>query len=411
MAEKAVPMDVRLLIASWPSESPRGAVTRFCAEHGVSRSQFYEIRARARSEGLVPAMGPRSRRPRSSPNATALEIEDLAVRLRKQLQDDGWDCGPLSVRHEMQRLGATAPSPATLARIFARRGLVTPSPHKRPRSSWRRFTFPAPNACWQLDATDWALLDGTVVVIFQVLDDHSRRVLASLAASGETAHAACEVVAVALDRHGIPQLFLTDNGPALNPSRQGHIGQLESSLRALGTKPITSRPYHPQTCGKNERVHATLKRYLRAHPRAATLNELQAQVDAFDTRYNAVRRHQGIGNRTPLDVWNATPVAAPPTPPGPAAWQPDKPRHTITVTHPTGATNGCAWVSRRAIQIGRHHIGKPLIAVRDGDHVDLFDARGTHIRSVTFNPGLRYYALPAPTNATINTPTQPSGMS
>jgi putative transposase len=402
MAERAVPMDVRLLIATWPEDSPRGAVTRFCEANGVSRSQFYELRRRAQHEELPAVLAGRSRRPTRSPNAVSLEVEDLAVRLRKQLADDGWDCGPKSVQHQIRQLGVAAPSPATLARIFTRRGVVTPQPQKRPRSSWRRFTFPAPNGCWQLDATEWALLDGTEVAIFQVLDDHSRRVLASLAAPGETSDGALTVVRLALQRFGIPQLFLSDNGAALNPTRRGRTGQLETYLRSLGVNPITASPNHPQTCGKNERVHQTLKRYLRARPRAATLGELQQQLDTFDQRYNHDRPHQALDGKTPVAAWEATPLAPAPEPPAPKVPEPARP--AIGVTQPKTDPKGKVWVGNRSIHLGWEHVGTRVLALRDGDHVDLFTLTGTHIRSVTFEPGRNHYGSGRPRGRRRRTP-------
>jgi transposase InsO family protein len=394
MVERAVPMDVRLVIATWPDDSPRGAVSRFCEANGVSRSQFYELRRRAQTEELPAVLAGRSRRPLRSPSAVSLDIEDLAVRLRKQLADDGWDCGPRSVRHQMQLLGVSPPSPATLARIFTRRGVVTPQPQKRPRSSWRRFTFPAPNSCWQLDATEWALLDGTVVAIFQVLDDHSRRVLASLAASGETSDGALTVVRLALQRFGSPQLFLSDNGAALNPTRRGRTGQLETYLRSIGVKPITASPNHPQTCGKNERVHQTLKRYLRARPRAASLTELQKQLDSFDEHYNHHRPHQALAGKTPVAAWQATPLAPAPAAPEPTTPPPARP--AIKVTRPRADSQGKVWVGNRSIHLGSEYAGRHVLALRDGDTIDLFTLEGTHIRSLTLEPGRTYYGSGRP---------------
>ena len=391
-------MDVRLLIATWPADAPRGAVSRFCREHGLSRSRFYELRQRAVAEGLPAALADRPRAPQRNPRAVPVELEELAVRVRKQLADDGWDCGPLSVAHELRRLGLIPPSRATLARIFTRRGLVVPAPQKRPRSSWRRFTFPTPNGCWQLDATSWTLLEGAGVVdvvVFQVLDDHSRRILASLAAPSETSDAACQVVQTALARFGVPQLFLTDNGVALNTNRRGLTATLTALLQALGCKPISSRPYHPQTCGKNERVHATLKRYLRSRPRAASLPELQAQLDAFDEHYNEHRPHQALHGLTPVQAWAATPPASPPTP-APTPPSPDEPAGRLTATKPVVVRNGSCWIGRICIHLGWEHRGHTVIAVRDGDHIDVFDAHGTHLRGVDLQPGQRYYASGRP---------------
>ena len=205
---------VRLKVASWPEDSPRGAVARFCREHGVSQSWFYKVRAKALAEGTWAAMELGSHRPLTNPAQTDQEIAALAVKLRRELAQRGLDHGPLSVQALMRRRGLRPPSRATLARIFTRAGEVVPAPRKRPRSSYKRFTAAAPNELWQIDATEWPLPDGRRATIFQLIDDHSRLALASLAAWGETSGAALTVVQTAIARHGIPRKFSpTTAGP------------------------------------------------------------------------------------------------------------------------------------------------------------------------------------------------------
>jgi transposase InsO family protein len=207
-----------------------------------------------------------------------------------------------------------------LARIFREAGVARLEPGKRPRAAWRRFVYPAPNACWHLDATEYVLTGGGTCVIFQLIDDHSRYAVASHVASGETAKDAIAVFDKAVAAHGVPQRLLSDNGLALNPSRRGVVGPLVAHVAALGTEAITGKPYKPTTQGKNERFHQTLFRYLDKQPLADTLAELQAQVDAFDHICNTQRPHQGLpGRSTPLAAWEATSTADPPRP------KPDRP--------------------------------------------------------------------------------------
>ena len=180
------------------------------------------------------------------------------------------DHGPISVHEKMRDLGMTpVPSTAALARIFRDANVARAEPRKKPRASYRRFVYPAPNACWQLDATDHVLTGGRTCVIFQLLDDHSRYAVASHVASGETAEGAIAVVKKAIAAHGVPQRLLSDNGVALNPSRRGVVGQLVAY------------------------VTQTLFRWLDKQPIAATLEQLQEQVDRFDIIYNTERPHQG----------------------------------------------------------------------------------------------------------------------
>jgi len=202
------------------------------------------------------------------------------------------------------------PSTASLARIFRQAGVARLEPKKKPRAAWRRFVYPAPNACWQLDGTEYVRTGGRKCVIFQLIDDHSRFSLASHVARSETANAAITVFDKAVAVHGVPQRLLSDNGIALNPSRRGYLGQFVEHLSTLGDQAITGKPYKPTTQGKNERFHQTLFRYLDKQPLAGTFTELQAQVDAFDYIYNTKRPHQGLPGRiTPRAAWEATTLA------------------------------------------------------------------------------------------------------
>ncbi|BBY30745.1 hypothetical protein MSEDJ_48410 [Mycolicibacterium sediminis] len=240
--------------------------------------------------------------------------------VRAALEASGLDHGPISVHDKMHAMSLPqVPSTAALARIFREAGVARLEPKKKPRSAWRRFVYPAPNACWQLDATEYVLSGGRTCVIFQLIDDHSRYAVASHVAWSETAQAAIAVFDKAVADRGVPQRLLSDNGAALNPSRRGHLGRLVSHVGALGVQTITGKPYEPTTQGKNERFHQTLFRYLDKQPLAGSLAELQAQVDAFDHLYNTERPHQGLPGRiTPQTAWDATPTPIRPSPAGPA---------------------------------------------------------------------------------------------
>lgn len=239
-----------------------------------------------------------------------------AIRVRAALEQSGLDHGPISVHDRMRALGLEpVPSTAALARIFRAAGVARLEPKKKPRASYRRFVYPAPNACWQLDATEYVLSAGRTCVIFQLIDDHSRLAIASHADRAETSEGALKVVKKGIAVHGVPQRLLTDNGVALNPSRRGTISQLVAFAATLGIEPITGKPYHPTTQGKNERFHQTLFRYLDKQPIADTIEQLQAQVDDFDLIYNTQRPHQGLpGRTTPQQAWDATAKTEPPRP-------------------------------------------------------------------------------------------------
>jgi transposase InsO family protein len=386
---KNAPVDarVRLAIAQWPDDAPRGAVTTFCVEHGISRKTFYAVRARARAEGQAAALEPRSRRPKSSPTRISEQIKAQALGVRAALESSGLDHGPVSVHDKMLALGMNpVPSVASLARIFRDKGVARLEPKKKPRSAWRRFVYPAPNACWQIDATEYVLTGGRSCVIFQLIDDHSRYALASHVAWTETAKAAVAVAKKAIATHGVPQRLLSDNGTALNPSRRGWSGQLTEYLAKLGVETITGRPYKPTTQGKNERFHQTLFRWLDKQPLAQTLEELQAQVEAFDHAYNTTRPHQGLPGRiTPAQAWEATPKADPPRPRPPATdavvpgeesappaprptWRDTPGEHLLKVR-----SDSTVMVHRVIYKINAYHRGRRIYVNHDTSKISFYD--------------------------------------
>ena len=372
---------VRLAISQWPDDAPRGAVSTFCAEHGISRKSFYALRRRAMQDGPAAVLEPRSRRPASSPAALSEDVKDHAVQVRAALEASGLDHGPVSVHDKMHAMGLDpVPSTAALARVFREAGVARREPRKKPRSAWRRFVYPSPNACWQLDATEYVLVGGRRCVVFQLIDDHSRYAVASHVAWSETAQGAIEVFDKAVAAHGVPQRLLSDNGLALNPSRRGHVGQLVSHVAELGVEAITGKPYRPTTQGKNERFHQTLFRYLDKQPLAENLAELQAQVDAFDDIYNTARPHQALPGRiTPQAAWAATPKADPPRP------QPDRPVYVRPAPRFRRAApppelnlppdtvfkkltnNGTFILDRVHYRVGQQHGFEPILITTEGD--------------------------------------------
>jgi transposase InsO family protein len=423
-ANEPIDPRVRLAIAQWPEDAPRGAVSTFCAEHDISRKSFYELRKRATAEGPAAVLEPRTRRPRSSPSKLTDDVKEQAVQVRAALEASGLDHGPISVHDKMHTIGLDpVPSVASLAWIFREAGVARLEPKKKPRSAWRRFVYPAPNACWQLDATEYVLTGGRKCVIFQLIDDHSRYAVASHVAWSETAAGAIVVFDKAVAAHGVPQRLLSDNGLALNPSRRGFVGQLVEHVSSLGTEAITGKPYKPTTQGKNERFHQTLFRYLDKQPLASSLAELQAQVDAFDHIYNTERPHQGLPGRvTPQTAWNATQKAEAPRP------QPEQPLFVQAATRrlrlppppedlPTGTTVrklsslGTFMLARVTYMVGGQHGFQQVLVITDGDKITVADLEGEIlIQHTQPAPGVTYVGNGRPRGPRPKTP-EPSPMS
>jgi transposase InsO family protein len=285
-------------------------VTAAAAEYGISRRHLQRLLARYR-EGGLDALEPRSRRPKSTPIATPAPVRERVVELRVGLTADGLDAGPETIRWHLQREGLAAPSTSTIRRILHAAGLITPQPKKRPRSSFTRFEMAQPNEMWQSDFIRWQLADGGEVEILNWLDDHSRYLLSATVHAPVTGDDVVTVFLGLIEQYGPPTSTLTDNGAVYTSRFTGGRNAFEYVLPLLGVRQKNGSPGHPQTQGKTERFHQTLQRWLRARPTAASVAELQRQLDEFRGHYNEQRPHRALQRRTPGDAYRATPKAAP----------------------------------------------------------------------------------------------------
>jgi transposase InsO family protein len=282
----------------------RRPIAELAAYYGVSRSWAYKRLARYLAEGEA-GLEPRSKRPHRVPGRIADLFEDEIVSLRKELSDYGTDDGADSIHTHLARRHKKAkiPSVSTIQRVLKARGFVTPEPKKRPNSSYRRFVAELPNERWQADVTHLRLSDGSTVEILNVIDDHSRLCVASHVFRSTRAVDVVRTLHVAGRTWGYPASFLSDNGAVFTSLPRGGTGALEAELLSLGIETKHSRPYHPQTCGKVERFHQTLKKHLAKQDPAETKKQLQGQINRFVRYYNEVRPHRGIDRATPLEVF------------------------------------------------------------------------------------------------------------
>ena len=352
-------------------------VTALCVELGISRQTFYKYRRRYEAEGPR-GLVERSRRPRSSPGAISPAVEEAIVRLRKELEIDN---GAEAIAwHLAQRpeLG-TPPSRSTVHRVLVRRGMVTPQPQKRPKSSWRRFEWPRPNDAWQIDATAWALADGREVWIMDVLDDHSRVLVAARVADGPTASAAWDAFSHGVAEWGLPARVMSDNGLCFTGRFHGHEVDFERQLRAMGIAHLPSSPGHPQTCGKLERSHQSTKRWLRTQAPARDHNELQQQLDTWRHHYNEHRPHKAAAGATPAQRWRATPPAHP----GPALPGPRR-----ASLHRVSTAGHIGWNTYN-IAVGSQHAGQSVLVTARDLELKLWGQTGL-IRALTIDPTRRY---------------------
>lgn len=285
-------------------------VTAAAQRYGFSRQHLHRLLTRYHQGGLE-AVDPRSRRPRSNPAATPEAVRDRIIALRLQLSSQGLDAGPVTIAWHLEREGYRPPSTSTIRRILHAAGLVTPEPRKRPRSSYRRFAAAQPNECWQSDFTHWRLADGTDVEILNWLDDHSRYLLGCTVHQPVTGDIVAKSFLATADEHGLPAATLTDNGRVYTARFGGGKNSFEYLLALLGIQQKNGHPSHPQTQGKVERFHQTLKRWLAQQPPAQTLADLQRQLDNWRTLYNEQRPHRELGRNTPASAYATLPKAAP----------------------------------------------------------------------------------------------------
>ncbi len=255
-------------------------------------------------DGGEEALVPKKRGPKRQAHQTPLDMEDAIVSIRKELDEQGYDAGARTIRYHLVEQGLEAPALATIHRVLQRRGFVTPQPQKRPRTSWIRFESDLPNETWQSDMTHWQLADGTGVEIINYIDDYSRAVLSSTVVRVATAAEVVRLFYASADTYGLPQSVLTDNGAIYTTAYRGAHSGMEIELAILGIRYKHGKPYHPQTQGKVERYHQTLKKWLRAQPESATVEELQSRIDGFVFYYNERRPHQAR-NCPPMRAWRA----------------------------------------------------------------------------------------------------------
>lgn len=289
------------------------SVTDAATQYGISRRHLHRLLARYRLDGLD-ALEPRSRRPNSNSAAIPGAVRERIITLRQELTSHGHDAGPVTIAWHLHNEGHHAPSTSTIRRVLHHAGLITPQPRKRPKSSYLRFEAAQPNETWQSDFTHWRLSDGTDVEILNWLDDHSRFLLSCTAHQPVTGDDVVTTFLTTTEHHGVPASTLTDNGRVYTARFGGGRNAFEYLLPLLGTKQKNGSPGHPQTQGKIERFHQTLKRWLTAHPTATTLTQLQHQLDTFRTTYNEQRPHRSNNHNTPVDTYRATPKAHPATP-------------------------------------------------------------------------------------------------
>jgi transposase InsO family protein len=373
-------------------------VAQVAADYGVSRQWIYKLLARYRVEGEA-AFEPHSRRPHSQPTAIPMATVALIIRLRSQLVRQGLDAGSHTIAWHLVEQHQLTVSEATIWRILSRAGLITAEPKKKPKSAYICFAAEQPNQMWQTDFTHYRLTrpDGTCgadVEILCFLDDHSRYALSVTCHQPVTGPVVVAAFRQTVADQGIPASVLSDNGMVFTTrfagGRAGRdtINGFQAELRDLGVVQKHSRPNHPTTCGKVERFHQTLKKWLTAQPKQPqTMTALQALCDTFVNYYNTRRPHRSLNRQTPMAAYQARPKA---TPTGSTQPEPQpRVRRDVIDNHGklTLRHNG----QLHHIGIGRTHARTPiLMLINDLDIRIIHATTGELIRDLILNPAIDY---------------------
>jgi transposase InsO family protein len=361
--------------------------TQLARDHGISERWVFELLRRFK-EGGYASLEARSRRPKSCSHQVESKVQELIVKLRHELTAAGHDAGPQTIHYHLSETLDEVPSVATVWRILKRNRLINPQPHKRPRSSFIRFEAKLPNETWQLDATPWQLADGSPVEVLNFLDDKSRLAVACKTFVTVKAADPVHVFHSASNEFGFPASLLSDNAAVFTARSRGGKVLLELEQERLGIVFKHSTPYHPQTCGKVERFHQTVKRFLRMQPPAASIAELQFQLDAFREYYNNKRPHRALNRQTPLAVFNSLIKAKPTMQPAPTDHRVRRDK-----IDPFGKVTLRYLGRLRHIPVGMAHKNRRVNLLVAGPDVRIITEDGELIRALTLDPTRNYQPL------------------
>jgi transposase InsO family protein len=282
---------------------PGANVSQLCGQFGISRKTGYKWLNRFRAGGHE-ALADQSRRPHHMPNRTPPAMEARIVQVREE--HPAWG-GP-KIHAFLRRAGEPVPnSPNTVTAVLHRHGLIDPS-EKPKHTPYQRFEREKPNQLWQMDFKGYfALADGSECHPLTVLDDHSRFLLGLKACPNEQRQTVQAQLGTVFRAYGLPERMIMDNGSPWGDSAESRYTIFTTWLMRLGIKISHSRPYHPQTMGKDERLHRTLKAELLSRRRLADLPDSQAAFDAWREMYNHERPHQALDMEPPSSRYESSP--------------------------------------------------------------------------------------------------------
>lgn len=279
------------------AEQPQSNVRELCRRYGISPKTAYKWLNRYQQQG-DPGLEDRSRRPSTSPGRSCAELEKEVVRLHHQFPYWG-------ARKLLQLLpeGMKRPHHSTLDAILQRNNCrVRYHAAQAQAPATRRFEHERPNELWQIDFKgNFYLSDHRSLRChpLTILDDHSRFALCLEGCEGERLELVRPKLIQVFRRYGLPRRITADNGPPWGSNIEGGLSTLEVWLMRLGIEVSHSRPHHPQTQGKLERFHQTLKREL-LHRSFSDMEHCQRVMDHWRAQYNQQRPHEALGQLPPI---------------------------------------------------------------------------------------------------------------
>ena len=277
-------------------------VSQLCRRYGISRPTGYKWLHRYQEDGEA-GLKDLSRRPHHSPNRTGHEMEQAIVQLRLQY--------PMRGAHVLRRMLQNrdyqkVPGKSTVAAILKRHNLIGTDEALK-HKAYVRFEHKQPNELWQMDFKGHIATNRGRCHPLTLLDDHSRFALGLRACSNEGAETVKDHLSAIFRRYGMPRRILVDNGPPWGHDLDHVLTPMTVWLMLLGTGVSHSRPYHPQTQGKIERFHRTLKAELLQGSTFADLQDCQKAFDQWRDHYNLERPHRALDLNTPASRYQVSP--------------------------------------------------------------------------------------------------------
>lgn len=286
-----------------------------CRRFGISRKSGYKWLKRF-AVGGVKALEDGSRRPHCSPSRSSQEIERRVLLAREK--HPAW--GGRKLRQMLLKEGkdsSAIPTASTIGQILLRHGLIDGEESSK-HQAFVRFEKEHPNELWQMDFKGHVpMLDGGRCHPLTVLDDHSRFNVGLIACADERTETVKSALIGLLERYGQPRRILCDNGGPWGNGAAEPYTQLSVWLMLHGIGVSHGRPYHPQTQGKDERFHRTLKAELLSRQCLRDLGDSQYWFDDWRGIYNHVRPHEALNMESPVTRWRPSERSFDPNPPPP----------------------------------------------------------------------------------------------